>query len=246
MTAASVVHSSGNAPPVTGTDRLRRDHPDGHLHPNGASGSADDLHGHGHRRHGHRRATPMAAPATWTFTTSRATTCPCTILDAVGHAGPSAARRRHRPGRAGREVPHRHRRLHHRRPLLQGRRQHRHPHRQPVDRDGTRLATATFTGETATGWQQVSFANPVAVTAARPTSPATTRPTAATPSTPTPSAPAGAGTARCGRWPTASTAATASTATAGGVPDQHLQRRQLLGGRRVRPTRPRPTPPRRP
>ena len=30
---------------------------------------------------------------------------------------------------------------------------------------GTRLATATFTGETATGWQQVNFATPVAVTA---------------------------------------------------------------------------------
>jgi uncharacterized protein DUF4082/concanavalin A-like lectin/glucanase superfamily protein/Big-like domain-containing protein/galactose oxidase-like protein/Kelch motif protein len=30
---------------------------------------------------------------------------------------------------------------------------------------GTRLATATFTGETASGWQQVSFATPVAITA---------------------------------------------------------------------------------
>ena len=30
---------------------------------------------------------------------------------------------------------------------------------------GTQLATATFTGETASGWQQVSFATPVAVTA---------------------------------------------------------------------------------
>ena len=30
---------------------------------------------------------------------------------------------------------------------------------------GTRLATATFTNETGSGWQQVSFANPVAVTA---------------------------------------------------------------------------------
>ncbi len=30
---------------------------------------------------------------------------------------------------------------------------------------GQRLATATFTGETATGWQQVSFASPVAITA---------------------------------------------------------------------------------
>jgi hypothetical protein len=31
--------------------------------------------------------------------------------------------------------------------------------------DGTRLATATFTGETASGWQQVNFATPVAISA---------------------------------------------------------------------------------
>ena len=30
---------------------------------------------------------------------------------------------------------------------------------------GTRLATATFTSETASGWQQVNFATPVAITA---------------------------------------------------------------------------------
>jgi uncharacterized protein DUF4082 len=30
---------------------------------------------------------------------------------------------------------------------------------------GTLLATATFTGETATGWQQVNFSSPVAITA---------------------------------------------------------------------------------
>ena len=30
---------------------------------------------------------------------------------------------------------------------------------------GTRLATATFTNETASGWQQVNFATPVAITA---------------------------------------------------------------------------------
>jgi len=30
---------------------------------------------------------------------------------------------------------------------------------------GTRLATATFTGETASGWQQVTFSTPVAITA---------------------------------------------------------------------------------
>ncbi|MFH5947281.1 DUF4082 domain-containing protein, partial [Roseomonas xinghualingensis] len=33
------------------------------------------------------------------------------------------------------------------------------------DATGVRMATATFTNETATGWQQVNFANPVAVTA---------------------------------------------------------------------------------
>ncbi len=31
--------------------------------------------------------------------------------------------------------------------------------------NGTRLATATFTNESATGWQSVTFASPVAVTA---------------------------------------------------------------------------------
>ena len=30
--------------------------------------------------------------------------------------------------------------------------------------NGTRLATATFTGETASGWQQVNFTTPVAIT----------------------------------------------------------------------------------
>ena len=33
------------------------------------------------------------------------------------------------------------------------------------DSAGNLLATATFTGETATGWQQVNFSTPVAITA---------------------------------------------------------------------------------
>ena len=36
---------------------------------------------------------------------------------------------------------------------------------QPVDPAGTKLATVTFTGESATGWQQANFATPVAITA---------------------------------------------------------------------------------
>ena len=37
--------------------------------------------------------------------------------------------------------------------------QHRHPRRHLWTRTGTLLATATFTGETASGWQQVAFAD---------------------------------------------------------------------------------------
>ena len=56
-------------------------------------------------------------------------------------------------------------RVHHRNPLLQGQRQHRHARRPLWTSTGTLLASATFTGETATGWQQVSFATPVAISA---------------------------------------------------------------------------------
>ena len=40
-----------------------------------------------------------------------------------------------------------------------------HPRRLPLDEHGKMLASATFTNETATGWQQVSFATPVAIAA---------------------------------------------------------------------------------
>ena len=53
-----------------------------------------------------------------------------------------------------RTTPGRHR---HRRPVLQGQRQHRHPRRHLWSSTGTQLATVTFTGETATGWQQATL-----------------------------------------------------------------------------------------
>ncbi len=44
--------------------------------------------------------------------------------------------------------------------------QHRHPCRQPLDAPAARCSrAATFSGETASGWQQVNFASPVPVTA---------------------------------------------------------------------------------
>ena len=99
---------------------------------------------------------------------------------------------------------------------------------------GTLLATATFTGETATGWQQVSFAS-----AGRrspptpPTSPRTTPRTAATPST---------SGFFAGRRSTAAPLHALATGADGGngvyrygadggFPDQQLQRHQLLGRR---------------
>ena len=48
--------------------------------------------------------------------------------------------------------------------LLQGRNQHGHAHGSLWSSNGTLLARATFTGESASGWQQVTFTNPVAVT----------------------------------------------------------------------------------
>ena len=50
--------------------------------------------------------------------------------------------------------------------ILQGAAEHRNPCCGSVEFDtGRLLATATFTNETASGWQQVNFATPVAITA---------------------------------------------------------------------------------
>ncbi len=90
--------------------------------------------------------------------------CPCGAWTAVrcrssADVGPER-------GRARREVPRRRRRLHHRHPLLQGDRQHRNARRQPVDgeRRPARHARPSPT-RSASGWQQVNFATPVAITA---------------------------------------------------------------------------------
>ena len=87
-------------------------------------------------------------------------TCPCSLWG-TNVTPPTGRLGRPDAGRGRREVHVRHLRHDHRRPLLQGRREHRHAHRQPVDAPtGTRLAPATFTGETASGWQTVTFSTP--------------------------------------------------------------------------------------
>ncbi len=101
-------------------------------------------------------------------------------------------------------------------PLLQEPPEHRPAHRQPVDRRPARvLATVTFTGETASGWQEATL--PDARWRSPPTRPTSSRTTptrATTPARTATSPPAASTTVRCTRCRTASTAPTASTATA--------------------------------
>ena len=52
-------------------------------------------------------------------------------------------------------------RVRYRNSVLQGQHQHRHSHWQPVERGRPALASATFTNESASGWQQVDFSQPV-------------------------------------------------------------------------------------
>ena len=49
--------------------------------------------------------------------------------------------------------------------VLQERDQYRKSHRTPLVKYGTLLATATFSGEGSSGWQQVDFSTPVSITA---------------------------------------------------------------------------------
>jgi hypothetical protein len=108
---------------------------------------------------------PMTAPVSWSFTTAAAAgSCPCTIWPASATPGTPAdsdggsvelgmkfradvngfvtgVRFFKGPGNTGTHIG------------------------NLWTNSGTQLATATFAGETASGWQQVNFATPVAVTA---------------------------------------------------------------------------------
>ncbi len=135
------------------------------------------------------------------------------VHDLAGHGDARDDRPRHHPGRARREVPHQHRRLHHRHPLLQARHRHRHPRRHPVDRHRhqARPPPPSPTRPPAAGSRPPS-PTPSPSPPTPPTSPPTSPPPA-TPSTPTTSPPPPPAD-HSPPWPTAPTAATASTATA--------------------------------
>jgi hypothetical protein len=106
----------------------------------------------------------MPTPKTWTFTTAAAATCPCTLFAAAAvptnvDAGDGSSVNlgvKFAAATAG---------------YVTGVRFYKSAANTGTHTaalwaaDGTQLATATFSGESASGWQTVSFSQPVAVTA---------------------------------------------------------------------------------
>jgi Domain of unknown function (DUF4082)/Bacterial Ig-like domain/Purple acid Phosphatase, N-terminal domain len=106
----------------------------------------------------------MTVPATWSFTTAGPSTCPCslwttattpgTVTEADGSAVELGMK--FRANTAG---------------IIRGVRFYKGPQNTGTHTaslwtsTGTRLATATFAGETASGWQQVTFSSPVNINA---------------------------------------------------------------------------------
>ena len=99
---------------------------------------------------------------------------------------------------------------------------------------GTLLAQATFTGETASGWQQVNFATPVAIAANTTYVASYHAPNGHYAEDDNYFASSGVDTAPLMCWPRGWTAPTAFTLTGlQHVPHQRLPLRQLLGRRRL-------------
>ena len=127
----------------------------------------------------------------WTFTTARRQQQRLPLHHLAEYSDPGdRGRSGHRRGGNRSEVPHHAEPDHHRNPLLQGPGEHRDSCRHRCGRGtGTKLATVTFTGETASGWQQATFATPWPSQPIPPTSRPTTHQPVATPSPRTTSPP---------------------------------------------------------
>jgi methionine-rich copper-binding protein CopC len=107
----------------------------------------------------------MTAPVTWSFTTvGAAGSCPCSVWSGTATPGTAAD-----PDAAAVEVGMKFRSDVN--GFVTGVRFYKGTGNTGThtgslwSRTGTRLATVTFTGETASGWQQMSFTSPVAITA---------------------------------------------------------------------------------
>ncbi len=224
-------------------------HRRGDLHADRSARRRRHLHGHRRRRSDADLAgNRMAADVTWSFTTGRRQRCPCTPLAEHGARRRSSAPSDTSAVELGREVH-----APTRTATITGVRFYKGAGNtgthigQPVDQRRARCsATATFTGETRT---RLAAGRPSRTRSpsppARPTSPRTTPPTATTRSTPgyfdqrrTTTRPA----ARAGRPADGGNGVYRYGAAP--VPDQTVQRDQLLGRRRLHDRRtPDTTPP---
>ena len=135
----------------------------------------------------------------------------------------------------GRQVQLERRRLHHRRALLQGRREHRHARRRAVERGRDAAGPGHRDDETASGWQAVTFDHPVPITADTTYVASYLAPNGHYSVTGAGFASARSTTTRCARWPTPAANGVYRYSAHLRVPDERLQRDQLLGRRAVRP-----------
>ena len=110
---------------------------------------------------------PITSGGTWSFTTAKPPNppgvCPCSLFS--DEATPTVAGDQRRRAAVARHALHLRREGHRdRRPVLQVVRQHRARTSGSLwNANGVELASGTFTNESASGWQQLNFATPVAI-----------------------------------------------------------------------------------
>ena len=185
----------------------------------GATGSGDDPEPRRRRQRQPRDARRRES----TVDGRRSATCPCTIW--TRQLTPADRSENDRAaGRARGQVPLRHRGLHHRPPLLQGRGQHRHPRRPPLDQRGSALADGHLhAARRPRAGRRRRSSTPVAITADTTYVASYSRAERALRLRRRLLRAAGSTARRCTRWPTASTARNGVyNYGASGLPDQHV------------------------
>ena len=162
---AGLTLKDANGDTVVGDDVVQHLHADGDVHAEPALNGFVTVHRHadGHRRTGQ----PDHVGQDWSFTTAKPPgapgVCPCSLFDdstvpTVMDSGET------QPLTLGGPVRLQPRRHDHRHAVLQGTEQHRHPYRNPLVCERCGLATGTFASESTSGWQTLTFAQPVSIT----------------------------------------------------------------------------------
>ena len=146
--------------------QLQRSHSNRHARPERTAGELGDICGNGQGRCVRREdvaGNPLAADVTWSFTTVAGAVCPWTIWPDT--ATPAVAADSSRRDRARREMAGRRQRTRHGSAVYKGI-ANTGPHIGNLRTStGALLASVTFSGETASGWQQAALPTPVAVLA---------------------------------------------------------------------------------